>query len=75
MPAIYHSIVRWRLFLFGSSDIRGGQTLQMLRYEYDIPLHFIDIQLLTGYHVIKLLDGIFVVHQLDLDIGNPLVHE
>jgi hypothetical protein len=68
------SVVGWRLLFLRVNNVRGVDVAQMLHDLPEIGLQFLYGELLPGDDLIKLLDGVFMVHQLDLDIGYPLFH-
>jgi hypothetical protein len=43
-------------------------------YQREILLQFIDVNLQVGDYVIELLDCVLVMHQLNFNVGYPLVH-
>jgi hypothetical protein len=68
------SIVRRRLFIPHIPDV-GGLYFQELFLQLPEPgLQLLYLALLLRNHLIQLLNGVFMVHQLDLYIGYPFVH-
>jgi len=47
----------------------------MLHYLLKIGLQLLYRKLLPGYNLIQLLNRVFMVHQLDLNVGYPLFHD
>jgi len=70
----YSSIVRRQFLFLCLSYSRGADLPQLLHYQPDVGLQPLDHPLLPGNDLIQLLDRIFMVQQLDLNIGYPFFH-
>jgi hypothetical protein len=74
LPIVPMSVVGRRLLFLRVHHVRGVDVAQVLHDLPEIDLQLLYGDLLPGDDLIQLLDGVFMVHQLYLDVGYPLFH-